>query len=738
MELNYIIRILLKNKKYILGAGLIAGLVSLIFSFFLKDKYVSRSQISTGYTIREEIKLSDATFDIGEIDIKFNNAIENITSPKVLNLISYKLTLHDLNFNETFSNIDSSEIKNEKELENLNINEVKSILIDKYDNLSLLNGSNATEKKVIALIEYFGYDLESIREQLDVYRYQRSDYINIVFTSENPYLSEFVVNELIEEFQRYFEVSTRERSLETKRSLDSIVIQRELDLKNKFAQKSGYMRDSVSSSSSSSVNARVYKSNDYESKIADELSKVQSLTYQLEQVEKQIQGLGNIEAPTVSAPSNKEYADLRRRYNDLTNHYIRGGSSDQNLKNEIDQLQQRLKVLVATTNTSSSQNDNSTKAARSYSLNKEKMELESAIRSSNARAEFYRSKLQSMGVVIPNVTPRRSSGYRVEQLEKEIELSMMEYTSAKEKMNIVDGLVETGQSNFKQTIYGQAALEPEPSKRLLIVFISTFAGLLLSSLVFILIAYFDQRIKTPSQFQRITNLPLIGVINFIDMKASSLKEHVVQIEKNTTSRTNNFREFLRKMRYEIESSGKRTIMFTSTEPNQGKTTLLQSLAFSLSLSKKRVLLIDTNFCNNDLSVLNNANPTLEMLSFDKVANDKNALKKLISSTGVDNVDIIGCKGGDYTPNEILPKDHILNHLDYFLNTYDYIFIEGAPLNGFTDAKELSQYVEGIVAIFSANAEIKSADKESIKYFRTVPEKFLGSVLNQLDLNDYRV
>ncbi|MEY4727831.1 MAG: hypothetical protein RLZZ390_355 [Bacteroidota bacterium] len=737
MELTYIIRILFKNKKYIIGAGLLAGVVALIFSFFLKDQFVSRSQISTGYTIRQEIKLSDASFDIGEIDIKFNNAVENITSPKVLNLLSYKLMLHDLDFENKFSSVDSARIAETKGLENINLVDVKTVLINKYDNLSLLNGSIESEKKIITLIEVFGYDIESIREKLEVYRYQRSDYINIVFTSGNPYLSEYVVNELITEFQRYFEVSTRERSMEAKRSLDSIVNQREIDLKNKIALKSSYVRDSVSSSVNAAASARINKSNDYESIIADELSKIQSLTYQIEQVDKQIESLGVSEAPVTSVPSNKEYADLRRRYNDLTNQYIRGGSSDQNLKVEIDQLQVRLKTLASNA-PSTVKTDNSARSTQLNALSKEKIELESAIRSSNARVEFYRTKLENMGVVLPRSSGRRGSTYKIDQLEKEIELSMMEYTSAKEKMNIVDGLVDSGQSNFKQTIYGQAALEPEPTKRLLIVFISTFAGLLLSSLGFILIAYFDQRIKTPTQFQRMTNLPLIGVINFIDLKASSLKEHIVQIEKNTTSRTNNFREFLRKMRYEIESSGKRTIMFTSTEPNQGKTTLLQSLAFSLSLSKKRVLLIDTNFCNNDLSVLNDAKPTLEMFSFDKVTSDETALRKLVSPTGVENVDIIGCKGGDYTPNEILPKDHILNHLDYFLTMYDFIFIEGAPLNGFTDAKELSQYVDGIVAIFSANAEIKSADKESIKYFRTIPDKFLGSVLNQLDINEYRV
>jgi len=62
-------------------------------------------------------------------------------------------------------------------------------------------------------------------------------------------------------------------------------------------------------------------------------------------------------------------------------------------------------------------------------------------------------------------------------------------------------------------------------------------------------------------------------------------------------------------------------------------------------------------------------------------------------------------------------------------------MEGAPLNGFTDTKELSQYADGILAIFSATAEIKPADKDSIKYFKTVKSKFLGAVLNKVENSD---
>ncbi|RYE52948.1 MAG: hypothetical protein EOP48_15395, partial [Sphingobacteriales bacterium] len=257
---------------------------------------------------------------------------------------------------------------------------------------------------------------------------------------------------------------------------------------------------------------------------------------------------------------------------------------------------------------------------------------------------------------------------------------------------------------------------------------------LVSSLVFVIIGFVDQSIKTPSQFYRQTGLPLLGIINHINMKAVPLRDRVTDLHTGDHQRSNSFRELLRKLRFEIENSGKRILLFTSTEPQQGKTTLTQALAYSLSLGKKKVLLIDTNFCNNDLTIQSQARPTLE----DFVVNgavDDTELDKLISPTGVPNVDAIGCKGGDYTPSEILPQQHLLKYLPDLLRRYDYIFMEAAPLNGFTDTKELEVFAEGVIAIFSASAEIRQTDKDSIKYLSGLKKKFLGAVLNKVEKPD---
>ncbi|MBK7290746.1 MAG: hypothetical protein IPI78_11315 [Chitinophagaceae bacterium] len=108
------------------------------------------------------------------------------------------------------------------------------------------------------------------------------------------------------------------------------------------------------------------------------------------------------------------------------------------------------------------------------------------------------------------------------------------------------------------------------------------------------------------------------------------------------------------------------------------------------------------------------------------------IKSLITPTFVSGIDIIGCQGGDYTPSEILPRNHLLKYLNQLLNDYDFIFMEGAPLNGFTDTKELLQFADGMIAVFSAEKSFSAADKESIKFLSENRDKFLGVILNKVE------
>lgn len=723
MELVYIFRILYRKRVIIIACVLVAVLTAFFFTMKKEKMFKSIAQVSTGYTVSEDIKLSDEIFNLSQIDVKFNNAIENITSPKVISLLSYKLILHDLT-DKPFRKLDEKSTYG-----NFNKEEAIKLFTNKYDSIVILNTGNPLERKYLNLLDEYKYDISSIKKTLFVGRHLRTDYIDIVFRSENPELSAFVVNTLTTEFQRYYESFRRGKSIESMLSLDSLVKKRKLELDQKIAARQQFMNDSVSNVLDPNIvgASQLGQINQYESYLADEQAKSQNLLYQINQIDKQLK---EQPVPEKQTENNSEYIALRRQYNALMDDYVKQGSSDPEMRKRLDDLQAKMKEKApSSTNNSNEGGLTSNQRANLVQL---KIDAEGNLRSVNAKIAFYSNKLNELRASLNQISPNSSAS--LDRFDRDIEIASLEYSSAKEKFNMASDMNEGSANIFKQTMFGQPPLEPEPSKRILTMGLSGLSAFILSSLLFIFLAFLDQSIKTPSQFNRHTGLELLGVTNFINLKATNLKDQVVQIESDDAQRNNSFREMLRKLRFEIEKSGKRVFLFTSTEPQQGKTTLSQALAFSLSVGKKNVLLIDTNFCNNDLTVNNSASPSLESFVGNGQLNSTQ-LDEILTKTGVPNVDIIGCKGGDYTPSEILPKNHLLKYLPDLLNRYDYVFMEAAPLNGYTDMKELVQYADGVIAIFSASAEIKQTDKESIKYLQSLGDKFMGAILNKVEKSD---
>ena len=325
-----------------------------------------------------------------------------------------------------------------------------------------------------------------------------------------------------------------------------------------------------------------------------------------------------------------------------------------------------------------------------------------------------------------------------------MDLASKEYLAAKQKYNDAIDMSSSSVNNFRQTLLGQPAITPEPSKRKVIVAMAGISALLTTVLIIILLAYIDSSIKTPGIFARTVNLKLISMVNFMNFKNKNLADIVANKDggddPTDKNRQNIFRESLRKLRYEVESSGKNIFLFASTKKGQGKTTLIQALSHSFSQTKKKVLIIDTNFCNNDLTVQTEAVPILEKINTDdkgpqSITEQIEAVATKLSSG---NIFVIGSEGGDYTPSEILPRKNILHYLPELKKEFDYIFLEGPPLNDFSDSKELSQYVEGVIAVFSATEIIKLIDKESIKFFRDLGHKFIGAILNMVDFKNVNV
>jgi Mrp family chromosome partitioning ATPase len=462
--------------------------------------------------------------------------------------------------------------------------------------------------------------------------------------------------------------------------------------------------------------------------------------YELERIKQKLAAFNTPGGNNSSTVSGADLLAAKKAKDDAYDDW----QQDQNNKSKEDKYNKALSNYITLLNASEESRKNSTTVKPTESkadLLDKKADLEFQIRSSNDNIASYTNQINMLE---GRAQSTQSTVITVETLKKDRDQANTDYLEAKRKYSEAMDVSGSTINNFRQVVLGQPAFEPEPSKRMMIVGMAGAAAFVTCILIIIFLTYLDSSIKTPIIFQKTVNLKLISLVNFMDLKNKRLEDIVAnkhQTEAVTDrNKFNAFRESIRKLRFEIESTGKKVFLFTSTKKGMGKTTLIQALSYSMSLSKKKILIIDTNFCNPDLTVQLNADPVLEKIIPLKANGVSlvDQVKKFSKDVGVGTVFAIGAEGGDYTPSEILPRENVLHHLQALTAEFDYIFLEGPPLNDFSDSKELAQYVDGVIAVFSATHIIKQIDKQSISFFKELNGKFCGSVLNMVDLKNINV
>ncbi len=735
MELNYLLHALLKRKWIIIISTIVALAIAATLILLKEKQYESSAQYSTGFTI-QQVSLVNEDFNPYETDNKFNNVLETFTSPKVIGMLSYSLMLHDLqNPSDPFREVSERKMQSDK-YKSVNKDRAKIILKDKIDSLQLLSTTDPEQKKLIKFLELYDYDYATLKKQLDIDRIPRTDYLSITFKSEDPYLSAYVVNKIGEEFLRFYNSLNSTLTSESIEKISNIVDQKRKqvdsiteNLRKEKASQGALDPVELSKSAMQTVTQ-------LNTKLADEKASYNKNFYQLQSVNNQLQRLGvaattaTTDVPIVSNGGNEEIVRIKTKLRELA-----PNKDDPRVADQIKKLQDQLKNLESVVNSSSP----SVSGANRYQIEREnllaeKSDLEEQLKASDQTISYLNNQIARYSSYS---NEGLGNDVKINALKSEVDIATKEYSDIKSKYMQAEGFQQTPNINFKQTLVGQPAVAPEPAHLLLILGITGPSMFAFSSLIIILLELLDPSIKSPSRFSVLTGLNLLNPINKINLRKESM-DYIFNSSLNGNGSANGkeslFVSFLRKIRFDIENSGKKIILITSTKKKDGKSTFIQALAHSLSMANKKVLIIDSNFSNNTLTNYFGVEGTLEDFSVDanKINVEDLKLRSIIQPTSIKSVDIIGCRGGNYTPNEVLTNNSVLEHLNALTDYYDYILIEGASLNDHSDSKELSKYADGIVAVFSADSSINQLDKESIQFLSGSGDQFLGSLLNKVE------
>lgn len=172
-----------------------------------------------------------------------------------------------------------------------------------------------------------------------------------------------------------------------------------------------------------------------------------------------------------------------------------------------------------------------------------------------------------------------------------------------------------------------------------------------------------------------------------------------------------------------------TVVITSCNENEGKTTITLQLAKSLSELDKRVLVIDADMRK---SVMAGRNTSVEApVGLSEVLTGLVAVKDCLYTTQCENLSIMFA--GKYPPNpvELLGGPYFESLLQEARKAYDYVLIDVPPLGSVIDAAVVAAKCDGTILVISDNQVRYRQAVEVAEQLKKTGSKLLGVVRNNI-------
>ena len=172
----------------------------------------------------------------------------------------------------------------------------------------------------------------------------------------------------------------------------------------------------------------------------------------------------------------------------------------------------------------------------------------------------------------------------------------------------------------------------------------------------------------------------------------------------------------------------KTIVITSSNPGEGKSTTSGNLALTLAEGESRVLLVDCDMrkpsMHKNFRVTNTYGIADILLQRKKVMDVAHMYNK--------NLSIITAGKVPPNPAEMLGSKAMSAFLEEMKEHFDYIILDTPPVQVVADAQILSTKVDGKIIVVRAGVTKKEDVNDTVNTLKKVNANIIGTVLHAVD------
>jgi capsular exopolysaccharide synthesis family protein len=357
-------------------------------------------------------------------------------------------------------------------------------------------------------------------------------------------------------------------------------------------------------------------------------------------------------------------------------------------------------------------------------------ELEQRVRASQQLEDEIRKQLQAQR---QEVLAMNDVAARQEILEAEI--ASLEKTSDAIDSRIKELSVTENAAplNIRVVEAAREGVRPVTPNRGRTLFYGLAGGLMVGVALALVRDWTDQRLRSADEIRQALGLPVLGIIPH--MSAASAAERGTQVHLDPMS---DVAEAYRTVRTAVyfgagapqtsPPAGRgRTLLITSPQPGDGKTTLASNLAIAMAQAGNRILLLDADFRRpTQHKIFESAGAGAGLSNV--LAGHAN-LDLAIRATGIPGLDLLPCGPVPANPSEILNSQPFADLLAAVAARYDHVLLDSPPLLPVTDARILAASCGATLLAVRAERSTRKAALHARELLKGVGAGVLGVVVN---------
>lgn len=280
------------------------------------------------------------------------------------------------------------------------------------------------------------------------------------------------------------------------------------------------------------------------------------------------------------------------------------------------------------------------------------------------------------------------------------------------------------------TIIASADLPSSPmgSMKGLTVLLAAAAGFVLAACQAYLLEYLDDTLKSAADVERLFSAPIIGHI-FEQKDRKNEEDQLYDADDLRQPIAESFRALRTNIEISHSHRPLKTILVTSPDIGDGKTSVAANLALSIAQRDKEVVLVDGDLRRpsvHDFFGLDNERGLVDLISDGATISDVLRFKK--------DRKIAVLTSGDTPPNptEVLSSKKMDQLLSKLEETADVVIIDGPPFI-VADAMVMASKVDGVLLVVRPGHTRRSLALGALEQIQLAGARVIGVVLNRIPL-----